>query len=535
MSGEHSQVKIRMNFIPMGNKLNSMKKLSILLSLFILAGGVASAQDSMEDFTTPEPNIPYQVSNLSQSDLDLSNEPGTDSTWATVHGFGTGTDEELLRGTLELEVSDAEQDLDVYYTYFESDSYENVESREKLETINNGEHEIFWDESDWSEDFIYSSEYPGIQIETSDGSEYNAFLDYYKLQDTTTTYQETFHNGTLSSEWTQPGPSEVSIDGSGSVVSVGEEEYAMEIETEDEYVLEYDLDEPISAYEFQYWMSNIAVEDNTVATYGLGSEDIKDSDVYGVDQGGQIRSNTEGDTYGSLVINGQESRQDSHDLSGDNGEVAIQTGGGIGTSSIQLSDDSVSYVHDDLNGWSWNLFSTWNAEIPTGDGTETMPTYISDVEYDQVTIHVEKNGDEGESAVARFDNITYDQVASDTDPDEVIDIGEGEPIDDIEDRNEIIDGGVIDDSIRLISDSLGVGLTTTRIILSLILSLGVGLAIGWSEEYGSTELGVSAFGLTFVTTILIGLMPILYGIMLLLVIGPAGWKIYKNKQTKVVT
>ena len=110
-----------------------------------------------------------------------------------------------------------------------------------------------------------------------------------------------------------------------------------------------------------------------------------------------------------------------------------------------------------------------------------------------------------------------------------------ERVDGVEDRREYVDGGLIDDSILTIANTLGTGLDATRMFLGFILSLIVGLMIGFSNNFGSPELASVGFGTTFMVLMFIGLVPMLHGVIFLMLLLVAGYAIFTNKPTKVVS
>jgi hypothetical protein len=103
-----------------------------------------------------------------------------------------------------------------------------------------------------------------------------------------------------------------------------------------------------------------------------------------------------------------------------------------------------------------------------------------------------------------------------------------EGIQGVEDEDEIIDGGMIDDAIQKTADYLGAGINLTRMAMSFFLSLAVGLAIGWKEQYSSSGLAYIGFLLTFATTILIGLAPVIEGVIFLSLLIAGSWVVYSN-------
>lgn len=108
------------------------------------------------------------------------------------------------------------------------------------------------------------------------------------------------------------------------------------------------------------------------------------------------------------------------------------------------------------------------------------------------------------------------------------DVEKVEGVDGVETPENIVDGGAIDQAILTTSDFLGIGLNLTRMSMSFFLSLAVGLAIGWKEEYSSGSFAYLGFLGTFATLILIGLAPVIEGVVLFTLIVIASWVIYKN-------
>jgi hypothetical protein len=98
----------------------------------------------------------------------------------------------------------------------------------------------------------------------------------------------------------------------------------------------------------------------------------------------------------------------------------------------------------------------------------------------------------------------------------------------VEEEDEIIDGGMIDDAIQKTADYLGAGINLTRMGMSFFLSLAVGLAIGWKEQYSSSGLAYLGFLLTFATTILIGLAPVIEGVIFFSILIAGSWVVYSN-------
>jgi hypothetical protein len=64
--------------------------------------------------------------------------------------------------------------------------------------------------------------------------------------------------------------------------------------------------------------------------------------------------------------------------------------------------------------------------------------------------------------------------------------------------------------------------------MSFFLSLAVGLAIGWKEQYSSSGLAYLGFLLTFATTILIGLAPVIEGVIFFSILIAGSWVVYSN-------
>ena len=538
------------SFLPMGiNNIDMRKSLIVALSLFLMIG-LATAQES-EDFQTDVP-LEYQLDGLESADFGVADDAGIGEDPTVVYRTfdpDVADNEQVLRNSMTFEtITDEDYTVDIKFVNFETDSFENVISEEILQedVQTNQLHTVEWDEREWSEDFVFDG-YPAIAVDADD-----TVMEEFTFSDTATkeetvTYTETLFEGTLSSEWDNPpiGSLPEDFTGQNFIADGGTEgDYSLGIETDGTYILEYEFDEPVSGDELKYWKADISVEDNTEATYGFISSDVEQNEdhniPYEVVQGltrrysnneEKVRVISDGN-YGFPPIETDESDWNTQ---------RIVTGGGPGTVSLQAGNDfQTTLTWDDHTGYQWTHFSTWNAEISTdtailfGD-TTTMPNSLESVEYEKVAIVVEQIDDDGETATAYFDDFTYDSVASDLDPGDTFEPGEGDPVDNIDDRDEIVDGGIVDTVVNWISDSLGVGLTTTRILLSIFLSLGVGIAVGWSDEYGSQELATASFFLTFVSLIFVGLMPMIEGIVFLLVLLPGAWIAYKNKQPKVNT
>jgi hypothetical protein len=104
---------------------------------------------------------------------------------------------------------------------------------------------------------------------------------------------------------------------------------------------------------------------------------------------------------------------------------------------------------------------------------------------------------------------------------------------DVSGTDRIVDGGIIDQTLTTISDSLGIGIKNTRMFSAFFLSLAVGLAIGWTESYGSTGIAYIGFLLTFVSMILIGLAPALEGLLFTVLLIMSGW-LYARSTSGVV-
>lgn len=551
-----------------------MRSLLIATLLIGLAGGV-SAQENVtaEDFTTDKPDVGFRMNpvdglfngqNFTTYEADESSGFTDNGDYITVDAstngyvsvfeFPNGNDnDEWMRGKVEITHEFSNVD-DFRYNLVQvtdpDDALENIRQTHNLETISgstNGQETITlkWDEEDLIQDSGFdvtntkNPEHIGIQIwPTTGGQSVDIHrMDFIKSQET---YTETFYNGTLSTGWNTPETTQVNGETIQSLENniVGSEgDYRWEVTTDSIYVAEYDIPS-LTPSELQYYKINASVPKGGTLYYGLGSYEGRNENVpYELSEGIQIINGNNSDSEVNPFF-AQTIYDDNLDegLNSDIRPYHFQIGGLV---SGNRTFSSSRYNNTGQMPWSGNFESNsrpwyWRSDssLYSTDLPFPLNKFDSDEEYNKVII-VMDSVSEG-SHTFEISEMTYGPTATDLDPGGTVDIGEGEDVDPIDDRNEIVDGGIIDQGITAIANYTGLGLTATRFLLGILISLGVGLAVGWSEEYGSTTLGAMAFGFTFISLMLVGLVPMVYGLIFTLVAGGTGWLSWKNQTDKVV-
>lgn len=152
--------------------------------------------------------------------------------------------------------------------------------------------------------------------------------------------------------------------------------------------------------------------------------------------------------------------------------------------------------------------------------SEDYPKY-EDTERDNVVAELELDANEDYWVGGRFTGYSF---LTGVDTNFRLDYAIG----DLEDTDDVQDGKFLDNTINSVANMLGIGTGFTRFLIGFFTSLGVGLAVGWSDEYGSTGFASLAFGLTFISLMVVGLVPVLYGITFTLIMIMAGWLAFKN-------
>jgi hypothetical protein len=543
------------------NKVVSMRSLLIATLLIGLVGGV-SAQENVtaEDFQTPKPDVgfrmnpvdglfdysdfqEYEQTEISDSiysdNGDYITMTATQTGYVADWGFGPTGNDEWTRGKIKLGYDTTGMDGDLNVNLV-SNGFSSILESHNLETITAkevGTVTIQWDEEDLIQDSNFDVTNAlsgggyrvGIQLKMdTQGDEVDIYeMDFIESQ---STYTETFYNGTLSTPWNNPETTQINgerISQLDSEIVGSEGDYRWSVTTDSIYVAEYDLDN-VNPQKLQYYMINASVPEGAELYYGLREEGKNTGRLYNLSEGLKISNSANGNSRVQPFWDNEILDTANTGIDTSMNAYHFQVGGlvsGERTFSSSNYDNSgqLPWTNFQKNGRPWY----WRA----GDISFNLPNPQNN-EYDQVVIIMD-SVDSG-SHTFEISEMTYGPTVSELNPGSTIDIGPGEEVDPIEDRNEIVDGGIVDQGITTIANYLGIGLNATRFLLGILISLGVGLAAGWSEEYGSTTLGAVTFGFTFISLMLVGLIPMIYGLIFVLVAGGVGWLSWKNQSQKVV-
>ena len=504
----------------------------VLLSILVFSLGLVSAQNVTTDVPDKafQNNLPdlevnsdfssYErfstSSTISNDQLELN--PNVNINYVLDYPSGDNPDERF-RGELILEY---QTDSDLEVVLVETDGSGTVENSEIIQTFDSNtgfENEtINWRESlleGTSLDFSSDNVYLGFDYKGLDNSATIESVTNVVVEDT---YQETFSNGNRTTSWSPISGqySDWSLVDNQIVEESGD--YYWEFQTNGFYGIQKGLDD-ITINNLQYWTEEVSVPEGGTMRFGLRSTVANDpTDItygYEVDGSGEIYVINDGSTTSESISS----------TSVNNPQKYHMVFGGIGvgerfSASPELSGSQVK----------WD--NAWNGQNWYWRSGNVIPQTHSAVEFDALVFTIRSNSEEVENFY--LGNVTYGPTLDETEEGGIGDIGEGETIDDIDQPNEIIDGGLIDSTIRMIANFLGIGLKATRLLLTMLISLTFGLAVGWNEEYGSVELGSVVFGTTFLTLMLIGLTPMIEGLIFSFLIGISGWLLWKKQANKVV-
>lgn len=201
---------------------------------------------------------------------------------------------------------------------------------------------------------------------------------------------------------------------------------------------------------------------------------------------------------------------------------------------LYFGDSSVGGL--DENEWNEVNIIYYNPDlIGDEDGIFTVRvqgnhinSYQGYEDFDPDETRFELSTTDGEETRMQIDAVTYDTVQDIDDPVDAP-IEEG-----LQDRDEIVSDGLIDDVVRAIANFMGMGVSATQLLLGTLISVIVGLALGFNSSIRSTEMALTGFAGTFLTLTFIGLIPLRYLVALSLVMFPLGYHFWKSSKAGTV-